>query len=157
MQWKKSQLSAKLEKFYANTESLRKYLKGEDRDHIWLQADQEFNQNEIAKINKKYNVLNYYSKLNDGHTVGAEQKLGKRLIKKGKLKPNEALKKTTNSINMLHTRKYGVPPEEVENKSLESEEYELDCNFKHLKKFDMDTVRYSRYDKKVEKRKSLVG
>ena len=31
-----------------------------------LQTDQEFNQNEIKEINKKY-VLHYNSKLNNGH------------------------------------------------------------------------------------------
>ena len=36
-----------------------------------LQTDQEFNQNEIAEINKKYNVLHYNSKLNNEHDVGA--------------------------------------------------------------------------------------
>ena len=35
---------------------------------------------------------------------------------------------------MLLVRKYGVPREEVENKSLESEEYKLDYDFKRLKK-----------------------
>ena len=35
---------------------------------------------------------------------------------------------------MLPSRKYGVPPEEVENNSLESEEYKLDYDFKRLKK-----------------------
>ena len=39
-----------------------------------LQTDQEFNQNEIARINKKY-VLHYNSKLNDKHAVGAKQKI----------------------------------------------------------------------------------
>ena len=67
-----------------------------------LQTDQEFNQNEIAEINKKFNVLHYNTKLNDGHAVGAERKIHelkksclrnfKRLVKKGKRKPNEALK-----------------------------------------------------------------
>ena len=37
-------------------------------------------------------------------------------------------------MNIFPTRKYGVPPEEVEKRSLESEEYKLDYNFKHLKK-----------------------
>ena len=40
-----------------------------------LQTDPEFNENEIASINKKYNVLHYNRKLNEGHTVAAEQKI----------------------------------------------------------------------------------
>ena len=118
---KKSQLSARLEKFCSNTESLREYLKGENRCQMQLQTDQEFNQNEIAEINKKNNVLHYNSKLNNRHAIDAEQKIKelksrlvnfRKLSKKRKLKPNEALKKKkTNKINMLRTRKYEVPPE----------------------------------------------
>ena len=51
-------------------------------------------------------------------------------------------------MNILPTRKNEVPPEEVEKKSLEYEEYKLDYDFKRLKKVDKDTARYSRYDKK---------
>ena len=66
-----------------------------------LQTNQEFNQKEIAEINKKNNVLHYNSKFNDGHAVGAEYKICElksrlrnygRLLKKGKLKPIQALK-----------------------------------------------------------------
>ena len=126
-----------------------------------LQTDQEFNQNKIAEINKKYNVLHYNNKLNDRHAIGAEQKIRelkshlrnfKKLVKRGKLKPNEASKKATNNMNMLPTRKYGVPPEEVEKESLESKEYKLDYDFKRLKKVDKDVTRYSRYNKKEDKR-----
>ena len=67
-------LSAKLEKFYSDNKSLREYLKGENIHQMRLQTDQEFNQNEIARINKKY-VLHYNSKLNDRHAVGAKQKI----------------------------------------------------------------------------------
>ena len=55
-------------------------------------------------------------------------------------------------MNMLPTRKYGVPPEEVEKESLESKEYKLDYDFKRLKKVDKDAARYSRYNKKEDKR-----
>ena len=87
-----------------------------------LQTDQEFNQNEIASINKKYNVLHYNRKLNEGYAATAEQKIHeitirlrnfKRLLNKCKLKPNEALKNATANMNLLPTRKYGVAPEEV--------------------------------------------
>ena len=57
---------------------------------------------------------------------------------------------------MLPTRKYGVPPEEVEKKSLESEEYKLNYDFKRLKKSIKDVAQHSRYDKKVDKRKRKI-
>ena len=59
-------------------------------------------------------------------------------------------------MNMLPSRKYGVPSEEVENNSLESEEYKLDYDFKRLKKVDKDAARYSQYNKKVDKRNKKV-
>ena len=52
---------------------------------------------------------------------------------------------------MLLPKKYGLPPEEVEKESLESGEYELDYDFKRLKKVDTD-ARYSQYDKKEDRR-----
>ena len=128
-----------------------------------LHTDQEFNQNKISEINKQYNILHNNSKLNDEHAIGTEQKVCelksrlrnfKRLIKKSKLKPNKALKKATNNMNMLPTRDYGKPLEEVEKKSLESEEYKLD--FYRLKKVYKDVARYSRYDKKVDKRNKKI-
>ena len=72
---KKSHLPSKLEKFFSETESLRKCLKKEGRHHMRLQKDQEFNQNEIKEINKKYNILHYSSKLNGGHAMATDQKI----------------------------------------------------------------------------------
>ena len=40
-----------------------------------LQIDQEFNQNETKDLNDKFNVEYFNSKLNEGHTVGVEQKI----------------------------------------------------------------------------------
>ena len=91
--------------------------------------------------------MHYNSKLNDEHALAAEQKTRelknclknfKRLLKKGKLKPNEALRKATVNMNIFPTKKYGVPPKEMEKKSLEPEEYKLDYDFKRLKKVDKD-------------------
>ena len=122
---KKSHLPSKLEKFFSETESLRKYLKKEGRHHMRLQTDQDFNQNEIREINKKYNVLHYNSKLNDGHAVTAEQKIMevknrlknfKRLLKKDKLKSNEVLRTATVNMNIFPTKKYGIAPKKAEKK-----------------------------------------
>ena len=74
------------------------------------------------------------------------------MLSSGKLKPNEALKKATKNMNIFLTRKYPVPPDEVEKKSLASEKYKLDYNFKRLKKVDKDADRYSRYDAKRDKK-----
>ena len=56
----------------SNTESLREYLKGENRRQMQLQTNQEFNQNVIAEINRKYKVLHYNSKLMEKRAIDAE-------------------------------------------------------------------------------------
>ena len=126
-----------------------------------LQTNQEFNQNKIKEITKTYYVVYFNSRLNEGHAVGAEQKIRKlknrlknfkRMLSSGKIKSNEALKKATKNMNIFPTRKYGVPPEEVEKKSLASEEHRLDYDCKRLKKVDKDADRYSRYNSKSDKK-----
>ena len=62
---KKSHLVDKLEKFLSETKGHKKYLLKEGRGKMRLQTDQEFNQNEIKELAKKYNVVHFNSKLND--------------------------------------------------------------------------------------------
>ena len=111
-----------------------------------LQTHQELNQNEIM-VNVEY----FNSKLNEGHAVGAEQKireLNKNLRKfkcikktqKSTLKPSEALKKVMVNMNIQPTAKYGVTSEEVEKKSLNSEKFSLKYNFKRIN--DKSAARY---------------
>ena len=80
----------------------RENLNGENRHQMRVETDQEINQHAIAEIKKKYNVLHYNSKFNDGNAIGAGRKICelksrlrnfKRLVKKDKLKPKGALKK----------------------------------------------------------------
>ena len=55
-------------------------------------------------------------------------------------------------MNLQPTRKYIVPPEEVGKKMSESEEYRLTYDLSRLKKVDKDAERYSRYDRKSDKK-----
>ena len=71
----KSKLRNILEAFYQEIENERSYLKKENRLSMRLQTNQEFNQNEIKILYTKFNVEQLNSKLNEGHTVGAEQKI----------------------------------------------------------------------------------
>ena len=87
-----------------------------------LQTDQEFNQKEIKILNEKFNVEHFNSRLNEGHAMGAEQKIRelkerlknfKRIKKKKKSasKSNEALKKVMINMNIQPATKYGVAPD----------------------------------------------
>ena len=90
---KRNLLKKKMELFYEEVESKRK---GEMR----LQTDLEFQQNEIKKLNKKYDVEMFITRVRGGKAFAAEQKIRefkklllniKSLYKKNKMKikPND--------------------------------------------------------------------
>ena len=94
-----------------------------------LQPDLEFLQNEIKKLNKKYNVDMFSTKLRGGKAFAAEQKIrgfkkllfkSKRLhkaTKTGSLDPRKLIQKAVQNMNNFSSQKYGVPPKVVEKKS----------------------------------------
>ena len=94
-----------------------------------LQTDLEFLQNEIKKLNKKYNVDMFSTKLRGGKAFAAEQKIrefkkllfkSKRLhkaTKTGSLDPRKLIQKAVQNMNNFSSQKYGVPPKVVEKKS----------------------------------------
>ena len=117
---KRNLLKKKMELFYEEVESKRK---GEMR----LQTDLEFQQNEIKKLNKKYDVEMFSTRVRGGKAFAAEQKIRefkKLLLKikliykedKMKIKPNDLIKKATNNMNNTETSKYQIEPERVEKK-----------------------------------------
>ena len=82
-------LVKKLELFYEEIEPKRN-VNGQMR----LQTDLEFQQREIMKLNKKYNVLMFSTKIRGGNAFAAEQKI--REFKKLLLK-RKRLHKSTSS------------------------------------------------------------
>ena len=94
---KRHLLKNKMETFYEEVSHKRK-------EKMQLQTDLEFQQNEIKKLNKKYNVEMFTTRVRGGKAFAAEQKLRefkkllvkvKVLYKKNKMKfkPNELIKK----------------------------------------------------------------
>ena len=67
---KKSNLVNKLEIFYKEIDSKR-----DKNEKMRLQTDQEFQQNEIKKLNLKYNVEMFSSRIRGGKAFAAEQKI----------------------------------------------------------------------------------
>ena len=67
---KKSNLVNKLETFYKEIESKRN-----KNEKMRLQTDQEFQQNEIKKLNVKYNVEMFSTRIRGGKAFAAEQKI----------------------------------------------------------------------------------
>ena len=95
-----------------------------------LQTDQEFQQTNIKKLNKEYDIEMYSTTSRGGKAFAAEQKIcklkklllrSKRIHKlQGKrVKPNELIKKATFNLNNVKSPKYGYAPQKVQNKSLD--------------------------------------
>ena len=122
---KRSNLVNKLEAFYKEIESKR--IKNES---MKLQTDQEFQQNEIKKLNQKYNVEMFNTRIRGGKAFAAEQKIRelKKVIfktkntyklSKKKINSKKIIQKAVENLNKTNSEKYGLPPETIEKKHLQ--------------------------------------
>ena len=122
---KRSNLVNKLETFYKEIESKR--VKNE---RMRLQTDQEFQQNEIKKLNLKYNVEMFSTQRRGGKAFAAEQKIRelKKVIfktkktyklSKKKINSEKIIQKAVEDLNKTNSEKYGLTPENIEKKHLQ--------------------------------------
>ena len=92
-----------------------------------LQTDLEFQQNDIKKLNKKYNVEMLSKRLRGGKVFAVEQKLkefkkmlwkSKNLNKKqkNKIQPNKIIEQATNNMNKTKSEKYDIDPNTIQKK-----------------------------------------
>ena len=121
-----------------------------------LQTDLEFLQNEIKKLNKKYNVDMFSTKLRGGKAFAAKQKIrefkkllfkSKRLhkaTKTGRLDPRKLIRNAVQNMSNVNSQKYDVPPETVEKKSLEDEKCREVYDFHRMVRVSRDAERYKR-------------
>ena len=128
-----------------------------------LQTDQEFQQNEIKKINIKYNVEMFSSRVRGGKAFAAEQKIRElkkvifrtknayKLAKK-KINSKKIIEKSVQNLNNTNSEKYGYPPEIIEKKTLANEIYKEAYDFYRLAKVTKDVNRYERYNEKLDKK-----
>ena len=150
---KRNNLKRKMEIFYQEVDQKRK------EKMLRLQTDLEFQQNEIKKLNKKYNVEMFSTRLRGGNA--AEQKIRefkKLLLKvktfyqkcKTKFKPYEIIRKVTANMNKTKTVKYQVEPEDVEKKALADDNCREKFDFYRLSKIGKEDKRYKRYMSKKD-------
>ena len=132
-----------------------------------MKTDLEFNQNQIKKLNKDFNVEMFHTKLRGGKAFAAEQKVrefkkillrNKRFekLEKRKIKPNELLKKTAQNMNETISTKYGLAPETTEKRSLNPNDgkyFQEIYDFVRLRKIENNQLRNDKYDQKIDKRK----
>ena len=154
---KRNILKKKMEEFYEEVSQKRK-------EKMRLQTDLEFQQNEIKKLNKKYNVEMFSTRVRGGKAFAAEQKIRefkKMLLKaktlyqrnKMKFKANELIRKVTTNMNKTKTRKYQIEPENVEKKSLTDDIFKEKFDFYRLAKIGKENKRYERYMTKKDSNK----
>ena len=156
---KENLLKNKMELFYEEVNNKRK-----DKE-MRLQTDLEFRQNDIKRLNKKYNVDMFSTRVRGGKAFAAEQKIRefkklllktKTLYKKSKkkIKPNEIIKKVTANMNKTKTQKYDIEPEKIREKSLEDDNFREKSDFYRVEKIGKHIASQRRYDSKKDMQKS---
>ena len=150
----KSNLARKMELFYKKIEAKRQ----EVDEKMKLQADLEFQQDEIKRLNEKYNVEKFSSKVRGGKAFAAEQKIRefkKLLFKRKKLHkasktnrvdPRKLIQNAIENMNKTNSQKYGVPPAEIEDKSLTSSKFREIYEFHRMVRVSKDANRYEQSD-----------
>ena len=70
-----------MDPFYEEIEA-----KGDSSEQMRIQTDLEFRQRDIQKLNQKYNVLVFHTKIRSGKAFAAEQKIRefKEILQKSK-------------------------------------------------------------------------
>ena len=160
---KRSNLARKLELFYQEIEWKRE----ETSEKMRLQTDLEFQQNEIKKLNKKHNVM-FITKVRGGKAFAVEQKIrefkkllfkSKRLhkaTKTGRVDPRKLIQNAALNMSKTNSQKYGLPPETIEEKSLEDEKFREIYDFHRMVKVSSDAERCEchniRFNKKSRKK-----
>ena len=155
---KKSNLVNKLETFYKEIEPKRN-----KNEKMRLQTDQEFQQNEIKKINLKYNVEMFSSRIRGGKAFAAEQKIRelkkilsktKNVYKMSKKKINlkKIIEKAIENMNKTNSEKYGLPPEVIENRILSDNVFKEIYDFYRMVKVSKVVNRYERYNVKIDEK-----
>ena len=149
----------KLELFYREIEPKR-----DQKQEMRLQTDLEFLQNELKRLNKKYNVDMFSTKLRGGKAFAVEQKIRefKKLLfkserlykatKTGSVDPTKLIRKAVQNINNVNSQKYGVPLKTVEKKSLKDEKFLEVYDFHRMVRVSRDAKRYKHNDNRFNKK-----
>ena len=156
---KKSNLVQKMELFYKEIEQKRN-----QKEKMRLQVDLEFQQNEIKKLNQKYNVEMFSTKIRGGKAFAAEQKIrefkkilfrSKRLHKSTKTSRLDAKKLIRNAVqnmNNTNSQKYELASNTIKKKSLENEDFREIYDFHRMVKVSKSAERYNRNDVRFDKK-----
>ena len=120
-----------------------------------LQVDNEFQQVKIKDLNDKYNFEMFSIGVREGKAFAAEQKiteLKSRIAKLSalttKVPSTTIILQSAENMNNGNSKKYGITPDKIEQKSLSSEKCKILFNFHRIERSKTTTNRLDRYDKK---------
>ena len=128
------------------------------------QTDLEARQNEIKKLNKKYNIEMFSGRVRGKKAYVAEQKIRefKKLLFQSKRQhkatstnrfdSRNLMRKAAENMNSINSQKYGYAPNAIEEKAVESERFRDIYDFYRLVRIKQHAERYERAD--VEKNKN---
>ena len=156
---KKSNLAQKMELFYKEIEQKRN-----QKEKMRLQVDLEFQQNEIKKLNQKYNVEVFSTKTRGGKAFATEQKIREfkknlfkskplhKSMKTSRLDAKKLIRKAVQNMNNTNSQKYELAPNTIEKKSLENQDFREIYDFHRMVKVSKSAERYSQYDERLDKK-----
>ena len=127
-----------------------------------LQEDLEFKQNQIKKLNDKFNVDIFHTRVRGGKAFAAEQKIrefkkillrSKRLEKdRGKrIKPDKLIRKAAQNMNETISM-YQLAPETIEKRNLNPNDgkyFKEIYDFMRLRKIGNNQMRNDKYNHKL--------
>ena len=139
----------KLKLFY---DDVRKKRKGK---RMRLQVANELQQVKTKDLNDINNVEMSTSAVRGGKDSAAEQKIRElktRIAKinaqKLKISPTKIIEKSVENMNLRPSKKYGLPPEDVERRALSNEHFKTIFKMKRTQKTQRLHHRLDDYDKK---------
>ena len=120
-----------------------------------LQADNEFQQVNIKDLNDLNNLDMFTSSIRGSKAFAAEQKIreveariAKLNAQKLKISPAKIIEKSALKMNLMKSRKYGLSPEEIEQRSLAGEHFKITFNTYRIERTQRLHCRQDAYDAK---------
>ena len=157
----RKQTFKKLEQFYVDVQNKRK------NRNTRLQVDNEFQQVKIKDLNDRLSVTMFITSLRGEKAFTAKQKIRDLKSRVSKLKATSdktkakipavtIVKQSAENMNNVKSKKYGIRPNDVEEKSLSSENFRVLYNFKRIERLKNVSERLDKYGQKkydVKKKK----
>ena len=150
----RKQIVQKMALFYNEVKNKRK------NKPMQLQVDSEFQKVKLKDLNEAHNVEMFTTSLHGRKAFAAEQKIRELKTRiaelntqKLKISLTKIILSSASNMNNTQNEKYGLIPEEIEQKSLSNERFRTIFNMHQIEKTKLTHERLKRYDDKKYNRK----